>query len=431
MIKSLTLMAANGKNVSFQIISLLVCCYMLVVYAYSENYAYAYDQVLEKEDESLESLAKYLTKDAKSDRAKVWSIYVWVTENIAYDVKGLQSGNYGDLSPNGVLKKRSAICAGYSGLFQNLAQLAGLLVVRISGYAKGAGYKNGQRFEKPNHDWNAVRIDNKWFLIDTTWGAGTVGNDKFNKNFEDHYFLTPPEQFIFGHLPEDKEWQLLKSPITKEEFESLPFLQPLYFKAGLKLKDNFSNVINATDSVTIKLEVPNNVKLMLSLDKDNKKLPDNLTFGQTDGNLYMVNAVFPSAGEYNLKIYTKFKYDNFAKFKKDNDLEEFDWAISYKIEASSGTKRNFPMTYNQFITNNVYLYTPLDGSISSSENQTFKLRVPGALKVAVITGNKWLYLHKEGDLFTGSFNLQRGEAKVFANFSEKEQYKALISYNVY
>ena len=35
----------------------------------------------------------------------------------------------------------------------------------IPGYSKGYGFKAGDTFEKTNHAWNAVLINNKWSLL--------------------------------------------------------------------------------------------------------------------------------------------------------------------------------------------------------------------------------------------------------------------------
>ena len=152
----------------------------------------------ESAENSIESLAAYLTKPAKNDTEKVRAIYRWIAENIDYDVQGFSSGSYGDTSAEGVLKSGRSVCSGYSNLFEKLANASGLDAVTISGYAKGYGYTPGMRFSGPtDHAWNAVKIDEKWYQIDSTWGAGSVDNDgKYNREFEDYYFLTPPEEFI-------------------------------------------------------------------------------------------------------------------------------------------------------------------------------------------------------------------------------------------
>ena len=70
-----------------------------------------------------------------------------------------------------VLKNRFAVCSGYANLYQALGEKMGLKSAVVIGYAKGLGYLVGNASDA-NHAWNAVRINNSWYLIDATWGAG-------------------------------------------------------------------------------------------------------------------------------------------------------------------------------------------------------------------------------------------------------------------
>jgi tetratricopeptide (TPR) repeat protein len=57
-------------------------------------------------------------------------------------------------------------------------------------------------------------------LLDATWGAGYVSESKrFEKRFDDQFFLTSPEKFILKHLPVDPMWQLLPCPITLDIYK--------------------------------------------------------------------------------------------------------------------------------------------------------------------------------------------------------------------
>jgi transglutaminase/protease-like cytokinesis protein 3 len=131
---------------------------------------------------SVPELAAILSKYAKTEAEKARIIYVWITHNINYDVASFLSGNYGDASPYVVLKNRLAVCSGYANLYQALAEKMGLKSAVIVGYAKGLGYLVGNSSEA-NHAWNSVRINNSWYLIDTTWGAGVVNNNQFQRQF--------------------------------------------------------------------------------------------------------------------------------------------------------------------------------------------------------------------------------------------------------
>jgi len=56
--------------------------------------------------------------------------------------------------------------------------MLGLNIVKVSGYAKGYGYYQGKQFESTDHAWIAFQIDEQWYLMDPTWGAGYVDDDK-------------------------------------------------------------------------------------------------------------------------------------------------------------------------------------------------------------------------------------------------------------
>jgi len=53
---------------------------------------------------------------------------------------------------------------------------AGLHSKIISGYAKGADYRPGQKFQpgQNQHSWNAVYIYGTWCLIDAHWAARRI-----------------------------------------------------------------------------------------------------------------------------------------------------------------------------------------------------------------------------------------------------------------
>lgn len=171
-------------------------------------------------EQSLDRLAEYLVKPAKTDREKVRIIYRWITDRIAYDAKSYFTKTRGDNSPDGVLKSRLAVCEGYANLFQHLARRAGLEEQRVTGSAKDFGFQSDKTLA--SHAWNAVKVDGQWQLVDSTWGAGSLNDKTFKKEFNDFYLFVAPERLIFTHLPSDDRWQLLDPVVTRGEFEMWP-----------------------------------------------------------------------------------------------------------------------------------------------------------------------------------------------------------------
>lgn len=138
-------------------------------------------------------LAILLTKPWKKELEKVRAIFIWMVKNINYDYVGLNNGRM-TCNAKDVLAKRVGVCAGYSDLFEYLCTQANIKTNYIVGNAPGG-----------SHAWNTVRIDNKWYVVDVTWGS--------------NYFLITPEVFIKDHYANTRKWSLLTNPMTYQEWK--------------------------------------------------------------------------------------------------------------------------------------------------------------------------------------------------------------------
>jgi len=195
-----------------------------------------------------QTLAAYLIEPATNESEKARLIFSWIAFHIKYDAKSFNSGNYGDMSARGVLKSRLGVCEGFANLFKALCEAGGLECAFISGYSKGYGYRPKQKFNKPGHAWNAVKADGHWYLMDATWGQG-YGDSRNGRlvvrvRFDDYWFAPPSREFIFTHLPEDPAWQLLEDPISMEQFEQMPYIDPLLFYYGFNTEAIYTQVMD-------------------------------------------------------------------------------------------------------------------------------------------------------------------------------------------
>jgi hypothetical protein len=219
-------------------------------------------------------LSAYLTAVAKNDIEKVRAIYVWIAENIRYDTKLYFDDK---ISPRErtekqtsqkVLKYKKGVCEGYSNLFQDLAQEAGLVSEKVSGFTKN---QRG-RVARLGHAWNAVRIENEWYLIDNTWGAGYVDNEnnRFKRQFEEKYFLADPEVFVLDHYPNDPLFQMLPNPIKWEVFQEEEDLIRKYLRS-----EHTPTFQNFTDSLNYYTSLQGNEKIINSSARTLKFDPQN------------------------------------------------------------------------------------------------------------------------------------------------------------
>lgn len=169
----------------------------------------------------VEKLTNYLIEPANTDLEKIRAFYVWIADNIEYDVKLFFSSIIPteEITAVDVLKSGKSVCQGYSELFKTMCEISGITCYIIPGYSKGYGWNPNRSFHTSDHAWNAVKINNEWKLLDVTWASGYL-NEKnmFEKKFEEKFFLTAPEKFVFDHLPSNPMWQLLDCPVTIDEF---------------------------------------------------------------------------------------------------------------------------------------------------------------------------------------------------------------------
>lgn len=199
-------------------------------------------------EDEIEELATYLIQPARNDLEKVRLIFSWVAFHVQYDDQAYNNGTYGAVSPEGVLKSKAAVCEGYSVLFQALCESANLEAEKISGYAKGYGYITGEKMQESNHVWNAVKVNGIWKLFDVTWasGYGTEVNGKLvsHSKFDDYWFDTPPEEFIFSHFPEEPEWQFNTPRLTLNQYFEMPYINNSFFELGFSANYILKNTLN-------------------------------------------------------------------------------------------------------------------------------------------------------------------------------------------
>ncbi|CAG8463849.1 110_t:CDS:10 [Diversispora eburnea] len=207
------------------------------------------------ETSSIEKLSYYLTSVWDYDLYKLRAIFAWIAHNISYDCSGASKFSTG----KDVLRTRKAVCSGYSELFNDLSCEAGLNVWKITGNAKGAGYRVGDAgINDYSHAWNGTIYEGEYLLFDCTWGAGVVNNNQFKRVFRPFYFMCSPLKLIYTHYPEKTKYQYLQPPITRPEFINQPRYRPEFFEAGLSFILYFGcEIVAVDDNIILDIEQVN------------------------------------------------------------------------------------------------------------------------------------------------------------------------------
>jgi hypothetical protein len=372
---------------------------------------------------SIKELAAYLIGPARNDFEKARAIFRWIAQNVSYDARGFFSKQYGDQSPEGVLRNGNAVCEGYSALFQALGQAAGLGVATIDGWAKGYSYEVKELDGQTNHAWNAIKVDGGWYLVDSTWGTGYLNKTgDFVMEFEPYYWLTPPDQFILNHLPSDSRWQLLPMPLSKAGFVAAPWVYPEFFSYGLQLPPGTEAQTRVPSQTTLLVSAPPDVLVTAVVEQGGRRLDNMWVFAQREGSQYEVEAVFPGPGQYDFVIFAK----------RSDEVGDYNGVVRLGYEVSQGqpTFAGFPQAFGAFGESGAYVYTPKHGGLAVGAAVIFKLSVPGAKDVAVIMGDMWVKLqNRGGGIWEGTVTIVETPARVYASFDGSGMYDGLLEYS--
>lgn len=270
----------------------------------------------------------FLTQNLQTDVEKARAIYVWIAHNIANDFS-LYSKNdrkrkrfqqdsirldewnsrFKKLLFSKLLKRKKTICTGYAMLFKEMCKVANLEAKIVHGFGRTAAVDFSELTE-PNHSWNMVKLNDKWYFIDTTWAAGiSYPNQKgFVFEFNDGYFLTNPAFFIYNHYPLFVEKTLLEKPPTFQEFTDKPMVYGaayIYVDEILQPKKLYQE-INKNDVVTFQYhlkKVMDTSKLKLILtDRTDNQVDAKITL---DKNVLRVTYQFEKTGFYDVHLYYK------------------------------------------------------------------------------------------------------------------------------
>jgi hypothetical protein len=240
---------------------------------YQQNFRIVDNYVEEIKPAAPAILAQQLTTPFTTELEKVRAIFRWISNNIDYRIREFQpkfksrpAGEVDDdtaaLKPldervaEEVINNKVAVCDGYARLFKTLCRYAGIESELITGYARTEAHKVNRRF-RSNHTWNAVKIDNAWHLLDVTWASGYVTwrGSMFIRYFDEEYFLSPPQQFIREHYPDDLRWSLMTDPPLMAEFRHSPYKQRTFIKYSIKAFRPAKGVIEVQLGDTIQIEL--------------------------------------------------------------------------------------------------------------------------------------------------------------------------------
>jgi transglutaminase/protease-like cytokinesis protein 3 len=377
---------------------------------------------------SISQVAFYLNMIATNEWEKARAIYDWVCYNISYDTDAYFSNLHGNISAEDSFITGKSICSGYSKITLKLADYLDLQAIPISGYAKGYGYSEGQVFIDTNHEWNAFNIDGKWYLFDTTWGAGYIDDNRlFHREVTYTWFAMDPYLFLLTHYPKNIEKCLINTNITKEEFENNIFVYSYVFK--ILYENNISIKEQKELILGLGKLINENIFNIIELKNNNFTIEDIIILLK----IYKNNI--------NSKIwYIKELKSNKFDIKEIIDIINTNFTNEQFINNIYLKKYNFSNNdiYNYFIKKsflNVYkipveikvIDIPKEKILKIGKTYYFKIETHNTTNVAIICNNEFHLLKKDNNIYFGNVTITKGPVYVsFQKVGDKKYFTAFM-----
>ncbi|KAB8152446.1 hypothetical protein EZY14_013620 [Kordia sp. TARA_039_SRF] len=289
---------------------------------------------LKYKDETLHNLPDLvykLTSQLDTDAERFRAIFKWVCSNISnnyrlYERNKRNRQRYKDnparlkewnskfqkIIFKRLLKNRSTICTGYAYLVKELANLADIECEMIHGYGRTSTI-NLKTLDSPNHSWNAVKLDGKWYLCDPTWASGNPDPEtyQFQFDFNDGFFLSNPKIFAINHHPITKKWFLLEGETPSfDDFMNAPIIynKAYTYFSGHSYPQKMHNAVQRNQNINFTLQLQKEVAekdvnlVIESSFRERKIYPKEVSI---KNNSLSIDYKFEFSGFYDVHLYIK------------------------------------------------------------------------------------------------------------------------------
>ncbi|MEO7990297.1 MAG: transglutaminase-like domain-containing protein [Chryseolinea sp.] len=278
---------------------------------------------------NLKSLSDKLTGQLSTEEEKFRAIYSWVCSNIENDYQyyiinkrkreklhnkpeALNQWNrkFSKRVFNTLLTEYKTVCSGYAYLIKELAFHAELSCVIVDGYGRTAQANIGGP-GIVNHSWNAIQLDNTWYLCDATWSSGAIDTQKgmFVKKFDDAYFLSSPSLFILNHYPQDTAWTLMPDKPTLQEFLNGPLVYTSIHRYSISplFPETFDSSITKGKSISFRFKKANTIPIQKVQLQINGSMISPRVIEDANG-LYTIDHTFATKGKYIVHVLVDSNY---------------------------------------------------------------------------------------------------------------------------
>ncbi|WP_246034838.1 transglutaminase domain-containing protein [Polaribacter aestuariivivens] len=244
----------------------------------SQNYTSVDNKVLKYPRFSkVEDLVSKIENDFISDEDKTRAAFFWLAKNIQYNLKEYYNPTHRTYSFSysseaekllklqkakdkvvaTVFKTKKGVCEDFAQSFKKICDLLDIQAEVIRGYVRNNTNEIGKPRNSTNHAWNAVKLNERWVILDATWASGFLYNGTWKKTFNEYFYDIPKDKIFKTHFPEDSIWILRFGRMSLKEFYNQPIYSNTFLKHNATLIAPTTGTINVNSSKTIELKFEN------------------------------------------------------------------------------------------------------------------------------------------------------------------------------
>ncbi len=253
---------------------------------------------------SYQSVGQYLAANIEDPVERTHALHDFVVLHLEYDDQtrdAIMAKNYANLpsqEAEAVFASQMAVCAGYAKLMVAMGKEAGLEIAYIVGNARILMRES----EGVGHAWNAVKLNEAWYLIDATWDDSTPEGQPPATVPKTSYLFTPPEIFSVGHFPDEPSWQLRDTPLSLGEFMRQPDVRPEFSNLGLRMISPDRSQVTVSSALEIQIGNPQGAYLLAS-STPKAETGDETECSVTRGDPSIIHCPLGGDGEYIVNVF--------------------------------------------------------------------------------------------------------------------------------
>lgn len=195
------------------------------------------ESTVQQINDKLDEIAPTLV--GEDDYNTVLNVYKYIADNTEYDME------YESMSDiRAVFLHGRGVCSSYAETFQLICNKLGFECYSVFGDTDEKKYESLEEYNTedkeeqdaksgPGHEWNIIRIGDKWYWVDPTWGDMVIGEDFVPIYYDMSYFLSPDAVMFIDH-------------IASEDFE-----YPVCDDFSLYLNDKIGVTLETFDKTTV------------------------------------------------------------------------------------------------------------------------------------------------------------------------------------